>query len=397
MAKNKYAGIRKKDNGKFIATKYVDGKRTYKQFDTIREAQNWKNEVTLASLKIKPSYNYVPSYHSPKEEIFYNGRNKSITLGEVYELYLKGPINLLSRGTKYQTEAKLNRFLQPLLSTPLSLLTPEIITDHLKFCIVSSTNSRRCNFNEELKKFKAVLNWYREEKDHTFSVPITLYHKRIGEIKKVPKKDKVLTPEQFFQFLDHLDEPFSTLALVQYYYALRVSEVTALTTSCVDFQEKKIKIAQSFEFLGGFKPDLRDTTKTGVSTELDLIEEVEERLKALDAVRPKRCEFFFNKEGKSLSYDTVYNTYKKALAKAGIKVQGTHFLRFSMATLTRKLNGLDASQAILRHKSSKMSEHYAGLDPSKANETVIYAQDYFKKLRKKATIATNPEKAQKIQ
>jgi uncharacterized SAM-dependent methyltransferase len=55
---------------------------------------------------------------------------------------------------------------------------------------------------------------------------------------------------------------------------------------------------------------------------------------------------------------------------------GTNIVHHTMATLTRQTAGLDASQAILRHTSSRMSEHYAQLDVNKkVSEVMIETEE----------------------
>jgi integrase len=399
-----FPGIKKKKNGKFLATKSIKGERHYKEFPTLREAAQWKQNFHPLLNKEGEDKKKKPTPTSPNhiletikknnkasgndlnDDLYFNGRNKNLTVEDVANLYCKGRIKLLGRRAQYQMKNRLDAFLPPLYSVRLCELTSEVITEHLEQeklkLELKGGSSRRCSFNEELKHLRAVLNWYREEKDSTFSVPITKYHKKISEIRKPKKKEKVLPPEKVFQFLENLSEPFYSLALVQYVYALRIGEAAAIAVENVDFVDKKIRISEAIEYLGGQEPLLRDSTKTGVNAELVLVPDVEERLRALNLGRPKGCRYFFHNRGKILSYDMISKQYEIALRKAGIKgITGTHFLRFSMATLTRKMKGLDASQAILRHKSITMSQHYAGVDPAKANEVVVDFQAYFKRLR----------------
>jgi integrase len=90
-------------------------------------------------------------------------------------------------------------------------------------------------------------------------------------------------------------------------------------------------------------------------------------------------------------YRPIVDAYNLALREIGIHgISGTHFIRHSAATLSRKLGGIDAAQALLRHKSTTMAEHYAKLDVNeKASEVVIHAERVFLEAR-----ASNASKTQ---
>lgn len=380
-------GIRKKSSGKFIATKSIDGKRYYAEFKTLREAEIWRNRFhPMADNKFNK--NLFPSIQDQRK--FGNGRDEIITFGEVYNKYLEGPFQLLGIYAKHKYPQRMSRFLPPIFSVRMFDLTPEVITNLLNHSKNDVANDRRCNFNEELKILKSILNWYKSEKDFTFTIPVTKYHKKIGEIKPVEEKDKVLSLEQFLKFSENLKEPFKSMAIIQFFYALRVGEVAALTTDTVNISKKKIKISNVIIWIND-RPTFKKETKTGVVTEFDLTDEIAARFLFLDNLRPKGCKFFFHHKGRPMGHRMIWKAYKEALKKADLgNFSGTHLLRFSMGTLTRKMDGLDASQAILRHKSSAMSEHYSELDFSETgSRVVLHAEELFLKTR--ATSATKEE------
>jgi integrase len=75
----------------------------------------------------------------------------------------------------------------------------------------------------------------------------------------------------------------------------------------------------------------------------------------------------------------ILNEFNRALKEAGLPYSGTHIVRHTMATITRKNHGLDAAQAILRHTTARMSEEYARLDVNeKVSNVVIKAEELFK-------------------
>lgn len=383
-------GIRRKPNGKFVATKSIDGQRHYKEFNTLREAEIWKNKFhPLAHKEVTQKF-ISPTRSSANE--FVNGRDESITVKEVYEKYLKGPLKSLGKYQQYYKPNRMNRFLAPIFSVRMADLTPEVIAELLNQATMDAdTTYGRIDFREELKDFKTILNWYRNEKDFTFILPITKYHYKISEVRPRQKKKKDLSPEDLVKFIDNLPDLYRPLATLQFTYGLRIGEVCALTTDTVNFKERKIYIRQALVWLKDV-PSLKRETKTEDEAELRMTDTAELILRELEKKRPSGCRFIFNLDGKMLRYRPLYEAYKKALLDSGITgISGTHFIRHSAATISRKFGGIDAAQALLRHKSSKMAEHYARLDVGeKSSEVVIHAEKVFLEARR-ATIATKPE------
>lgn len=382
-------GIRQKNSGTYIATKSIDSKRYYKEFKTMREAEIWKN-------KFHPMVNQSPELKriSPIQSSgndFSNGRDELITMRDVYEKYLKGPLKKFGVYSQYKIPKRMERFLPPIFSVRMAELTPEVISELLMYAESNASKTYgRMNFHEELKYLKAMLNWYKSEKDFTFSIPITKYHYKNSVIQQKEIKRKYLSLDEVVAFMDKLPMDLRAMAEIQFTYALRIAEVCALTTDTVDFERKRIYIRQAMTWLKDV-PKLKPSTKTGDEAELKMTEEVESNLRAVNKKRPSSCRYFFHHDGGLPRYRPIVDAYNKALEEAGIKdVSGTHFLRHSAATLSRKLGGIDAAQAMLRHKSSVMAEHYAKLDFSeKASEVVIHAERAFIEARR----ATNATKA----
>lgn len=80
-------------------------------------------------------------------------------------------------------------------------------------------------------------------------------------------------------------------------------------------------------------------------------------------------DFVFHKAGEPLSYRTIQYNYKWALKKAELDIEGfsgTHFLRYSMAGMTREVtDNLDLVQAVTGHHSLAMAQKYARLKDKK--------------------------------
>jgi integrase len=385
-------GIRQKTNGRFIATKSIDGKRFYKEFPALREAELWKNKFHPVLNKDATARKNAPA--SPSANGFLNGRDFEITVKEVYERYLLGPLKDLGAYQRYTKTNRMNRFLPPIFSVRLCELTPEVISNLLeRHKLAADTTYGRCDFREELKHFKSILNWYKNSVDFAFNVPITTYHYKVT-VRERDNKKRAISIDDFVRFTNALPWQLQRLAKIQFTYGLRIAEACALTVDMVDFGRKKIFIQQAIVWIKDV-PSLKKSTKTEDKAEFELTPEAEMIFRELDAARPKSCRYFFHYNGAMPRYRPIVDAYKAALKEAGIEgVSGTHFVRHTAATISRKLGGIDAAQALLRHKSTTMAEHYAKLDVNeKASEVVIHAERLFLEasLKSRATNATSED------
>lgn len=105
-----------------------------------------------------------------------------------------------------------------------------------------------------------------------------------------------------------------------------------------------------------------------------------ERIKTI----PKNCTFIFNKKGDPLNYRRIQYNYDKALKMCGLgdKYSGTHFMRHSMASITRNLTGsIDYTQAVTGHKDIRYVQHYAGTPDSKQEIAVTEVENFMKKIK----------------
>ncbi len=100
--------------------------------------------------------------------------------------------------------------------------------------------------------------------------------------------------------------------------------------------------------------------------------------------RPKGCIFFFYFKGKMLRYQMILKEINDALRKAGLNgYSGTHILRHSMGSFSKKEAGLDTAQAMLSHSSARQIEGYALLEVNEKMTGVIL------KVKKNLTSVTN--------
>lgn len=374
-------GIRQKENGKIIATKSFGKKRYYQEFDNERDAKRWRKEFhPLLSSTAKRNRN-IPTASDQS-----NGKDKFINFVEVIEKYQKGFLRTLTPYTQYKKIQRLSNFTHNIQAVPMCIMSPEVITNHLDSVrLLLDDNSRRCNYDKELKDIASIFNWYKENIDFTFVNPVTKVHHKLGKIKDISPKQKDMDMDEFVEFVAHLSPMFQSMAIIMLLWAMRVGEAAALSDDVINYKKKEAFIYNVVTWLKG-RPDLKKGTKTGADAKMPITETIEIEFKKLQKLRPKGCKYFFHHKGKLLRYDMILKEFNHALKAAGLPYSGTHVIRHTMATIARKNMGLDAAQAILRHTSARMSEEYARLDvDERVSSVVIEASNLFKKSKDRAT------------
>lgn len=226
--------------------------------------------------------------------------------------------------------------------------------------------SKRMNFNKALDEVRAVLNWYREEEeDHNFHIPVLRKHYRNGVIIKPEPKEKAMSQDEFIKLRSSFGQQlYEDFTLVQFFCAGRYGEIAGIQLKNIDLQNKTLLIKETvvvdqkkkFMELKPY-PKNGDTRVVPICDDL-FLEVINRRIEN----SKKGCSYLFHLEGKPLGYRAIQYRYDKALKRAGLhpRFSGTHFLRHTMATESRRVVGtLDAAQAVTGHKSRKMAEHYA--------------------------------------
>ena len=378
--KTKSPGIRQKDNGKFIATKSFGKKRYYREFDREVDAKKWRKDFhPLLSQNV--SRNRIIPANSDQS----NGKDKFINFGEVLERYQKEFLKSLTAYTQYKKVQRLSNFTHNIQAIPMCTMSPEVITNHLEAMrLTVPKDSRRCNFDKELKDIASIFNWYKTI-DFTFVNPVVKVHYRLGKIKDISPKQKDMDMDEFVEFVSHLSPMFQSMAIIMLLWALRVGEAAALSDDVINYKKKEVFIYNVMTWMRG-RPELKKGTKTGSDAKMPINETIEIELKKLQANRPKGCRYLFHHKGKPLRYGMILKEFNRALEESKLPYSGTHVIRHTMATITRKNLGLDAAQAILRHTTARMTEDYARLDVSeRVSSVVIEASNLFKMSKKHAT------------
>lgn len=378
----KQPGIRKdRVSGRFQALKKIKGKQFAETFETIRQAQNWRNT--------------------------FNGEKKSVevakttaTLGAVWAKMKELHFPSLELSTRRIWERRWEP-LSDLADLHMEEISSTVINKWIerkkKFYVSEEYKARgrgcagRCNLYNELNLFTTIFNWYKEEdsfeaESKDLFTPIRLRHRKMAFIREpsVKPEQKKIPVEAAFKLFSALPELYADLAMVQFYCAGRIGETAGIQISNIYLEEEYLMIKDSiswcntskmFEYL---KPYPKNKEPRRVFLHPSLREIIVRRLRA----RKKGCNFLFHVEGKPLNYCTIQSNYRDAQKRTGIPYRGTHCLRHGMATLARKVGGmgLDSVVAMTGHKDLKLADHYSKVDGELQKETSLRVVEHIKQL-----------------
>lgn len=362
-------GIRMKENGKFIVTKSIGGNRTTKEFTNLTQAKNWKKDKSTVDLKVNGK---DPTLSGQGE-----GRNEILFRDVLAQYLIEGTVEL-DDYTIVRKKRRMAKFLPNLMSVKMTELNGRVILKHVQdMKLLVTEDSRRCNFDKELKDLSSILNWYDEEIT-PFHNPIRKKHFAAGKIKSVPKKNKNLPPEALPLAGVHMIKVVRLVTVMQFLLGSRVGEVCALNDRTVDFRNGQIDLSETIQWRDSV-PHHRYGTKTDNPNVKEMTPLMRNILLEMKAERPKGCKYFFQYRGKPLRYNLILDELNKALKLAGFgEFSGTHVLRYAMSTFARHEEGLDVAQAMLAHSDARMTEGYAKLDVNKkVTGVVIKAEERF--------------------
>ena len=187
---------------------------------------------------------------------------------------------------------------------------------------------------------------------------------RIPGSSKRTREPRSLTVEEFRRFLEHLDEPFRSIALVCGLLGLRISEGLALKWLDLNWLELEVKIER------GIVAGNVDDVKTRASDKtLHLSQDLITALKTWRQI----TEFSADDDSifasptmlgkKPWSYYTVRRKFLKAATEAGIGWLGTHSMRHSFRSW---LDGVGTKvtiqQKAMRHSNIGITMKYGESD-----------------------------------
>lgn len=365
----RYPGVRKDlKSSKYLVEVSLNKKRQSKTFDDLDEALRWRNSFN--------KYDAIEILEPSSEAYRFK---------DLWEQYKIEHIPTLQKSSQ-ENRLMMAKFFDGFWDYKLTEITPGLISKHLiakKDQALKIGSARRLNFNHELKLMKAMFNWYHDEVDHTFANPVTRKHRQLGVIRIESPREKKLNTFELKAFLEALKaRPFwYDFALTQLLVAGRVQEIAGLQKQNVDFRQKRIIIKDVAVWSKTTKrfDHLKPVPKNGQIREIYLSDELLRILKNRIDEDRSNSRFVFHDSGEPLSYRQIQYNYDWALGQSGLsdRFSGTHILRHSMATLTRKVTGsLTSAQAITGHKDLKLAQHYAGVPEDENMKAIVAVEKY---------------------
>ena len=296
-------------------------------------------------------------------------RAPSLSFRDLIQQWSKLHFLLIEESTK-QTYQKLLPTLDFLLDYPVERIDLAVLNRLAHFWINDYPRSwRRKSFEKEWQLLRVILQFYKEECPAGASFVLPSFRKLKKMTELTPQMDgevKYLDPDQTGIFLRALRERhkvFYQVALVQYFFALRVGEVCGLCKDCVDLQKRTVAIRRSVHWdVRTWAPKLKEYTKTKRVRYLPISAEMVTELQPLVQSDSKNPLLFSRSDGTPLNRKTISTFYNMVLKDLGFThVSGTHFLRRTAATIANDaLGDIDAVSRYLGHSSVRVTRRYTG-------------------------------------
>lgn len=379
------------DGKKYKVWKSIKGERTTKCFETLREADHWKNTFNGASCQrtiSPPELQIGPPLQQQVYLPMIQQQPNGLRFQEAFERYKEAVFPDLEDSTidyKLQKE----RYFVPFFKYNINEVTPEMLDHYIKHLKAEAiaTSNKRYTFDKELSQIRAFFNWYRENYDYRFSSPLLKRHFALGKIKEKKERNVKMSGDEVMTFFNslrtHCPPVFYDLAIVQFFIAGRISEAAGLIKDCINIEERILTVKNVLVWerktkqVKYLKPFPKNTEIRYCSIEDFIYECLTRRL----ASSPANCKYVFEIDGRPLTYREIQYQYDKALEKCGLseKYSGTHIMRHASASITRKItHSLDHAQAMTGIKDAKVLERYTGSPSDKQVEAVKMLSEFMR-------------------
>jgi len=196
-------------------------------------------------------------------------------------------------------------------------------------------------------------------------VPIQRNPMELVTIKGATRRTKLprsLTVEEFRRFVQCLEEPIRTIALVCVCFGLRISEALALRWADVDWLSGKLRVERSI-----VRQRIDDVKTIYSGKRMSLVAEMLGVLKTWRQQTPFSAEMDWVfaspvRLGRlPVSYPWVWQTFQKAAERAGIGRLGTHSLRHSYRSwLDAVGTPIAVQQKLMRHSDIRTTLNIYG-------------------------------------
>ncbi|MFK7822649.1 MAG: tyrosine-type recombinase/integrase [Oligoflexales bacterium] len=234
----------------------------------------------------------------------------------------------------------------------------------------TASNPNRKSFQHELRALSIVLNWYRNEIDYKFVVPILKKHRKACSLPGATQRrpDYYVRKEDLPRWLGDLKKHeypvYYDLALFLILTGLRLGEACGLHWDAVDLEGCFISVIRTLAWdLNSKEPYLQQVAKTEqsirvVSIPQELVELLTRRRANHSA---KTSLVFYNRDGNFLRQTKIYDVFTRSFKRSGLDWTGARITRNTWATLGLIANqgNISAIQANMGHKNRKTTERYA--------------------------------------
>lgn len=349
-AKNCYVATRKRTfNGKTIKAR--------KTFSDLASALSWQKEIlTPETFSSQAKDDSSPPFKSVVKQFF------------------KNKVQSLRASTQENYQALIDKgYLDYLMDYQMNQITPAVVDMWIDYLKSLPRKSIRESFYTELTLLTNIINFYISYDDNYVS-PVKKRHRNSIVVKNIQKPVKELSEADFKMFRDYLEQHYglrlAAMATIQYYQALRISEVAALEKEDFKINDKNpnqsivfitrsvrySKDKKSSEIQQGFK----NSKVNGGFKALPLMKESYLYYKKLIS-SISTSQLFLDDKEKLFNYRAIENAYNRSFKGAGLKVSGTHVLRHGGASDCYDKSGGDLGvvQQLLCNTDLKSVQVYA--------------------------------------
>jgi integrase len=350
-------------------------KRIFRFFEAIEDARSWQRGMETGE--------------TPASVLDEKPTRTGPLFKDVVEEWKRRSFPRLKLSTKISYENLLRLFFGELQDCTIHEITPQKIDawlDKLKSpedWIMQS--KKRTTFKNELKLLATILNYYGDyyDEDADFRFPKDR-HRKAARLNRQKARPKDLKEEEFFLFREALrtlngkGEMLATLATVQYYQALRISEAAAIHWQDIFLDPKipswsRIKVARLVVWPR--KKELSSHIQNGFKNagSNDGVKEQPMFPETFEAFRKMHYKgahgLVFHVDGRHLEYRAIQSAYDRAFKKENLPYRGTHVMRHGGCRRVYNEGGdLAVAQQLLGNSDLKSTLVYAKRSASALTE-----------------------------
>lgn len=360
-----------KRNGKYVVRWSVwiteDGRKRRKQ---LSKSFAFKDKAERFKAKIKLGEAFAPNELSPQR----------VTIGEIIAAWKERAFPHLAPTSRETHESRLRLHFEMLLPIQIHALTPIVIDEWIAGMVANRNKygkgAVRTSFKAELALLGTILNDYGEHREEGYVSPIRRRHRIAVNIGKPKPKCKDLQEVELEAMLEAIVEHnyrglarvLRAMAIVQYYQALRISEVAALRWQDVRFDRStpsrsRLVLFQHVLYVRDrLRSKISPGIKNGTGKEQPMLPRTFAALSELAAAAgANRGLVFCDETGNHFSYRSITYVYNRAFERAGLPYTGTHVMRHGgTRTVLEDTGGdRDVARQQLGNRDAKTVDVYA--------------------------------------